>query len=57
MERGVDFFEKSKSQEKVVAPTNTEDEPEESASGTKAAQPMTPEELLKMRMEVLPQLQ
>ncbi|KAI0921137.1 hypothetical protein AcV7_003415 [Taiwanofungus camphoratus] len=56
MERGVDFFEKSKSQEKVVAPTNTEDEPEESASGTKAAQPMTPEELLKMRMEVLPQL-
>ncbi len=52
IERGHDFFDK---QHRGAELDEGEDEPQKEA--TDRVQPMTPEQLFKMRVEVLPQLQ
>ena len=54
VERGHDFFDKTDRS----AEAEKEDADEEKEQDTRdTTQPMTPEELFKMRMEIMPQLQ
>jgi mediator of RNA polymerase II transcription subunit 17 len=58
-ERGLDFFDRNTNglASLAAAPTDSDDTPEEDEPLPETAPgPMTPEELYKMRVEVLPQL-
>ena len=57
IERGLDFFDKDVTNR--AAPEQLPDEPEAETSKEEASglQPMTPEDLFKMRAELMPQLQ
>ena len=53
LERGRDFFDK----DALGAETAKENDEEKEPAARDNSQPMTPDELFKMRMEVMPQLQ
>ncbi|KAF9821151.1 hypothetical protein IEO21_00759 [Rhodonia placenta] len=57
LERGVDFFDRKKEdREKPSEPLATAEQAEQHEEENEPNKPMTPEELFKMRMDILPQL-
>ena len=58
LERGHDFFDRTHNGVTTAEiPTQADDEDKAKEETSESAQAMTPEELFKMRMELIPQLQ